>query len=220
MRRGNAIAGSTSICDRRHPRIALSHAAKSRVPSRAGYSSRSACIRGGTPRARREGRVADLPHKPWSFRGRGDTPYYNERFLVPATHTAADRQASLPAAGSAMNALERRARAAVDTQPAAVDPGEMDDAGTTVTETEGVDVDALGEDTLLELIGSLDRVPHLAVDASCLRGLPVDHRAGFLLAEIDGQLDMETLVDVSGMPRLDTLRILFRLLEDGIVRVR
>jgi hypothetical protein len=139
-------------------------------------------------------------HKLWSFKGRGETPRRNERFVpaVPAGRTEVAGVGKGRPRGSAMEELDRRARAAADTQV----PGEQ-----------------LGENTLLELIGSLDRVPYLAVDATRLLDLKVDHRTGFLLSEIDGRLDLETIVDVSGMPRLDTLRILYRLLEDGIVRV-
>jgi hypothetical protein len=65
--------------------------------------------------------------------------------------------------------------------------------------------------SFLELIG---------LSLSSLLDLGVDHRTGSLLAEIDGPLDLESLVDVSEMPRLYALRILLQLLEDGIVRTR
>src|SRR4029079_2453569 len=69
-------------------------------------------------------------------------------------------------------------------------------------------------------IGSGDRVPHLVVSRDELRWLAIDHRAGFLLSHIDGVSSVETILDVSGMPRLDSLRILAELLLKNVVALR
>jgi hypothetical protein len=142
---------------------------------------------------------------------------------VPSEPADATEDAAFYAGGGAMDELDRRARAAVETQPDGAYPPQRRRVapvhrGTYVSAKQRAE--RLGEHTLLELIGPLDQVPYLAVAPSTLRELGVDHRTGFLLAEIDGRLDLESLVDVSGMPRLDALRILFRLLEDKIVRAR
>jgi hypothetical protein len=47
--------------------------------------------------------------------------------------------------------------------------------------------------------------------------LNLDHRAGFLLSQIDGTVDYENLFALSGLPRLDTARILAALLADGVI---
>ncbi len=39
-----------------------------------------------------------------------------------------------------------------------------------------------------------------------LKQMPLDHRAGFLLSLMDGTVDLDTLIDVSGMPRDDVPR--------------
>jgi len=48
--------------------------------------------------------------------------------------------------------------------------------------------------------------------------LNLDHRAGFLLAQIDGAVNYEELFALSGLPRLDTAKILATLLNDGVIR--
>jgi hypothetical protein len=47
--------------------------------------------------------------------------------------------------------------------------------------------------------------------------MPLDHRAGFLLSLMDGTVDLDTLIDVSGMPRDDVLSIVSELHEVGAV---
>jgi len=66
-------------------------------------------------------------------------------------------------------------------------------------------------------LGPLSGVPHLAVRPEEVLWLNLDHRAGFLLAQIDGSVDYEALFALSGLPRLDTARILARLLADGVI---
>jgi hypothetical protein len=69
-------------------------------------------------------------------------------------------------------------------------------------------------------LGSLGAVPELCLHAEGIRWLSLDHRAGFVLSLIDGSSAVEELLDVSGMPRLETLRILVALLSQGVVRMR
>lgn len=66
-------------------------------------------------------------------------------------------------------------------------------------------------------LGALDAVPRIRVSREDVLWLNLDHRAGFLLAQIDGSLTWDDLFALSGMPRLDTARILARLVEDGVV---
>jgi len=66
-------------------------------------------------------------------------------------------------------------------------------------------------------IGSLHHVPVVLVARDQVRWLTIDHRAGFLMSVIDGVSDVETVLDVCGMPRFDALRILSELTQQRIV---
>ena len=69
-------------------------------------------------------------------------------------------------------------------------------------------------------IGPLDRVPLVMVPRDQLRWLSIDHRAGFVLSLVDGVSSLEMIIDVSGMPELDTLRILSELAQQRIISLR
>ena len=69
-------------------------------------------------------------------------------------------------------------------------------------------------------LGPLDRVPFVAVPREQLRWLSLDHRAGFVLSHVDGLSSLEEIVDVSGMASLDTLRILFELVQQRVISFR
>jgi len=47
--------------------------------------------------------------------------------------------------------------------------------------------------------------------------MPFDHRAGFIVSQVDGSLSFEDICDLSGMTRLETLRTLVQLLEAGVI---
>jgi tetratricopeptide (TPR) repeat protein len=66
-------------------------------------------------------------------------------------------------------------------------------------------------------LGPRTGVPRLAIKPEEVMWLNLDHRAGFLLAQIDGTVDYEGLFALSGLPRLDTARILARLIADGVI---
>ncbi len=67
---------------------------------------------------------------------------------------------------------------------------------------------------------ALSAVPVLAVTPEELSSVSVDHRAGFLLSLLDGETTIEALLDVSAMPRDETLSILQDLVGQGIVSLR
>jgi hypothetical protein len=50
-----------------------------------------------------------------------------------------------------------------------------------------------------------------------LKGMPLDHRAAYLLCWMDGTVDLETLVQVSTMTREEVIRTVRDLYESGIV---
>lgn len=61
---------------------------------------------------------------------------------------------------------------------------------------------------------------HVRLAGDALKRLPLDHRAGFLLSLMDGTLDIDTLVEVSAMPRDEVLRIVRDLHDSGVVDIR
>ena len=78
--------------------------------------------------------------------------------------------------------------------------------------------------TLLQMysarVGPMDRIPVVMVPREQLRWLSIDHRAGFLLSHIDGVSSLEMILDVSGMPALDALRILYELSQQRVISFR
>jgi hypothetical protein len=68
-------------------------------------------------------------------------------------------------------------------------------------------------------IGQLSQVASVAVPPDQIRWLSLDHRAGFLLSLIDGHSTLDEVLDISGMPRLDALRILFSLIEERVIQL-
>lgn len=66
-------------------------------------------------------------------------------------------------------------------------------------------------------LAPLDRKPMVVVPRTQMRWLSIDHRAGFVLSLVDGSVSVETILDLSGMPRLDALRILHELVQQKIV---
>ncbi len=53
-----------------------------------------------------------------------------------------------------------------------------------------------------------------------LMQLKLDPRAGFVLSRLDGRMSCEALFSVSGMSRLDTLRVLAQLLDQDVITLR
>src|SRR5579883_1721780 len=69
----------------------------------------------------------------------------------------------------------------------------------------------------LSAIGSEAAILVAAVSPEELKGFAVDNVSGFLFSLIDGATSVETVLDISGVPRLLALRHLRGLLERGIV---
>ncbi|MFO0683564.1 MAG: hypothetical protein U0234_16015 [Sandaracinus sp.] len=67
----------------------------------------------------------------------------------------------------------------------------------------------------LARLGGAQRIPQIAVAGSEVRWLGLDHRAGFILSRVDGRTSIEELVDLSGMPRHEALKLLVELVEAG-----
>ncbi|MFW5876822.1 MAG: hypothetical protein ACOCXM_08795 [Myxococcota bacterium] len=68
-------------------------------------------------------------------------------------------------------------------------------------------------------LGGAGGVPMVTVRSSDVRWLGLDHRAGFLLSRIDGAHTLEDILDMSGMPRLEALKMLTELVDAGAIRI-
>jgi hypothetical protein len=69
-------------------------------------------------------------------------------------------------------------------------------------------------------IGPMDQVAVVAVPPDQITWLSLDHRAGFLLSLVDGVSSIEEILDISGMTRLDALRIMYTLVQQNVITLR
>ncbi len=80
---------------------------------------------------------------------------------------------------------------------------------------------ARSEKTLLTMfeskLGKLETIPRVLLKEDEIIWLNLDHRAGFVLAQIDGTVSFDDIFAVSGMSRLDTSRILAQLIDEGVI---
>jgi hypothetical protein len=92
------------------------------------------------------------------------------------------------------------------------------------TDPEALDVREQCQTVLKQMyaarLGSLDRVPVIMVPAEQLRWMSIDQRAAFMLHNIDGMSTLEMILDVSGMPILDAMRILTELVQQRVISLR
>lgn len=75
------------------------------------------------------------------------------------------------------------------------------------------------ENIYLIHLGSDGGVPRLAVSPEQLRRSNPDRWAAFILSHVDGQSTIEEITDIAGMPRLDALRVLYELLQQGLIEI-
>jgi hypothetical protein len=66
-------------------------------------------------------------------------------------------------------------------------------------------------------LGSLDGVPCVAMGQEGLLALSLDFRAGLLLSRADGRTPLSEIVESSGLPQLDALRILSELFLQRVI---
>jgi hypothetical protein len=85
------------------------------------------------------------------------------------------------------------------------------------------ELEALGVDEqtaiLSERLAPLSRVPRLAQEVGQLGALLADPKTAYVLGFVDGLLPLETIIDVTGLPELDTLRVLERMVAQGVLVV-
>jgi len=68
-------------------------------------------------------------------------------------------------------------------------------------------------------LGDLHQTPHVVLEGEEVIWLNLNHRAGFILSQIDGSVTFDDLLSLSGMSRLDTVRILSELLAQRVIAV-
>jgi hypothetical protein len=68
-------------------------------------------------------------------------------------------------------------------------------------------------------VGGADDLPVLAVDIAGVASASLDQWSGYVLSCIDGNTTISELIDVCSFPRLDTLRLLYGLVQSGLVRI-
>ena len=69
-------------------------------------------------------------------------------------------------------------------------------------------------------IGPLSQVPVVAIPQGEIVWLNLDHRAGFVLSQIDGEMSFEDVLDLCAMPRLEVCKIFVELLAESVIRVK
>jgi hypothetical protein len=72
----------------------------------------------------------------------------------------------------------------------------------------------------LKVLGSVERVLYVSGTMARILSAGLDPREGFILSLIDGELNIDGLLDVSPMPTHETLRILQRLRARGLIALR
>ena len=73
--------------------------------------------------------------------------------------------------------------------------------------------------TYLDALGGPAGVPRLAVPPTQLHELPLGPQAAFVVSCIDGGSSVDDIIDISSLGRLETLRILYDLMQQGVVVV-
>jgi hypothetical protein len=69
-------------------------------------------------------------------------------------------------------------------------------------------------------LGSLDQVPFVAIPQGEIVWLNLDHRAGFVLSQVDGALTFEDVLDLCAMPRMEVCKIFVDLLVEHVIKIR
>jgi hypothetical protein len=62
-------------------------------------------------------------------------------------------------------------------------------------------------------------IPHVRKTAEEIAKLPLDHRAGFLLAHIDGMHTMEEILDICAMPPEEALMLIEQLKKLEVIEI-
>ena len=66
-------------------------------------------------------------------------------------------------------------------------------------------------------VGDVKRKPMVLLAPDQLVWQDLDHRAGFILSQVDGASSFEDIIIISSMDRLEAMRILAHLIQDGVI---
>jgi hypothetical protein len=69
----------------------------------------------------------------------------------------------------------------------------------------------------LQRLGAVTAVPVLVGDVT---KMTLDHRAAFVLRFLDGMSTIDDILDASGLPRVEALKILDELVQSGAIKMR
>ncbi len=87
-----------------------------------------------------------------------------------------------------------------------------------------LDLDALGPEEQVALLRAklapMNRIPTLTKKMTELGELVEDPKTAYVLGFVDGLLPLETIVEVTGLPELETLKVLDRLASHAVVKFR
>lgn len=85
-----------------------------------------------------------------------------------------------------------------------------------------IDLRRRAEESLQKMIesklGDLKRIPKVSVDAGGVLWLNLDAKSAYILSQVDGFVSYDELFMLSGMPRLETARILLQLRDEGVIK--
>src|SRR5688572_366795 len=85
----------------------------------------------------------------------------------------------------------------------------------------GAEIDELSDEeqraVLEDHLAPLDRIPHLAKKLEELGAFVDDPKTAYVLGFVDGLLPLETIIDVAGLPEIETVKVLARAIEHGAI---
>ena len=134
----------------------------------------------------------------------------------PSSKPPRNRGRSLPPRANA----PKSAVARPDTAPPKSEP--VTDTRRRTLSRDPIAVDHVGKAVNIpDAVGVAGRsVPKIVRSKEEIAAAPIDHRAGFLLAHIDGVTTVQGLIDIAGMAEEDVHEILERLRRLGILTIR
>jgi hypothetical protein len=134
-------------------------------------------------------------------------------------HDRSERPTTPPAFDVAQYAKESEARirtAQPTTRDESSAAAELPQSETRLATRPSMDATSTDESWARSMVGS----PIVVMAGDQLRRLPLDHRAGFLLSLMDGTIDLDTVIEVSAMPKTDALRVVRDLYDAGVITFR
>jgi hypothetical protein len=67
-------------------------------------------------------------------------------------------------------------------------------------------------------LGNLNQIPRVQMAEDEIIWLNYDHRAGFVLSLVDGELSFDEIISISGISQLECMRFLVQFLQDKVIK--